>query len=224
MVRQVVTRSQRRMEKKQAVILLVLVLAVSLVSFTLGVMVGRSGSRAAGTDAAASVPSVRLPVAAAAPTPPTGEGLPAENLTFYDSLPKGEQPPLGSGINLPPAREAAAAAGESPPETAPAAESRAAAVKAQSKSPAPATTAASEPTSGAYLVQAAAFRHSEDAGVLQARLAKKGFEAFIQEVQLGEKGTWYRVCTGPFPSPEAAERVVARLKAEEKLSPLVRKR
>ncbi len=224
MVRQVVTRSQRRMEKKQAVILLVLVLAVSLVSFTLGVMVGRSGSRAAGVEAAAGAPPVRLPVAETAPpaaaTAASAGERPAENLTFYDSLPKGDQPPLGSGINLPPAKEPAAAVAESATAAAPPAEKPAAAVKA----PPPVAAVAPASSAGAYLVQAAAFRRSEDATALQLKLAKKGYTVFTQEALLGEKGTWYRVYAGPFATSEAAENTVARLKAEERLSALVRKR
>jgi DedD protein len=76
MIRRVATRSQRRTEKKQAVVLLALVLTVALVSFMLGVMVGRSGSKPADVDAA--LQPTRLPVAPPAPvpsveTPPTPE-------------------------------------------------------------------------------------------------------------------------------------------------------
>lgn len=242
MVRHVMTRSQRRVEKKQAVILLVLALAVSLVSFTLGVMVGRSGSRPA--PAAAPAPPVRLPVAQAVPALPTAE-KPTESLTFYDSLPKGEQPPLGSGINLPPQKETAPAAvavaeKPAPPEPvktpAPARTETSAAVPAKAAppasaavpAPAPAKAAASAAKAasagGAYVVQAAAFRRSDDARSLQARLGKKGYAAFTQEATLEAKGTWYRVYVGPFATSGAAEAAVARLKAEEKLSAMVRKR
>jgi len=224
MVRQVVTRSQRRMEKKQAIILLVLVLAVSLVSFTLGVMVGRSGSRPAAVEAAASIPPVRLPVASVTSIPAPGGERQAENLTFYDSLPKGEQPPLGSGINLPPPREAASAGVEPLPATTSPAEKTTAAAKPQAKGPATEGVSSPALSGGAYVVQAAAFRRSEDARALQAKLEKKGYPVFVQEALLGEKGTWYRVYAGPFPSSEGAEKVVARLTAEEKLSPLIRKR
>ena len=115
MNRQILSRSERRLERKQVVILLILILAVALVSFALGVMAGRSGSgRFAAREASVSIPP-RMPVGKV-PTPaPTGPGVPADppatpaaaspaasNLTFYDNLPRGEQPPLGSGINLPP--------------------------------------------------------------------------------------------------------------------------
>jgi cell division septation protein DedD len=74
------------------------------------------------------------------------------------------------------------------------------------------------------VVQVASFGHPDDAGVLQARLAKKGLEAYVQQANLGSKGIWYRVFVGPLASSTAAQQVAARLKAEEKLSPLVRKR
>ncbi len=233
MVRQVATRSQRRMEKKQAVILLAMVLAVSLVSFALGVMVGRAGSRSA---VEAPAPPLRLPVAQAVPPPADAAangGRPAESLTFYDSLPKGDQPPLGSGINLPPAKEkpeATTSAGESGSRRAAepaAAPSPAPARAAEAPAPvraAPTTAVSSAPSAGVYVVQAAAFRRSEDARGLQQKLAKKGYSAFVEEAQLGEKGVWYRVYVGPFAAAGAADAAVSRLKAEERLTALVRKR
>jgi len=234
MVRQVATRSQRRMEKKQAVILLAMVLAVSLVSFALGVMVGRAGSRSA---VEAPAPPQRLPIAQAVPPPAEAAangGRSAESLTFYDSLPKGDQPPLGSGINLPPAKEKP----EAPTTSAGESGGRPAAEPAAAPSPAPAraaeapapvraapTTAVSSATSaGVYVVQAAAFRRSEEARGLQQKLAKKGYSAFVEEARLGEKGVWYRVYVGPFAAAGAADVAVSRLKAEERLTALVRKR
>lgn len=216
MARQVVSRTQRRMEKKQAMILLVLVLAVSLVSFTLGVMVGRGGSRT--TAAAEPEPSpARLSVAQVPPTQKP-ESAPAdaaapkpgpESLTFYDTLPKGEQPPMGSGINLPPAQEAAAQVKEAASEQK---------VSATQAAPPPAASG------GSYVVQAASFRQAEEARSLQARLADKAYAAFTEEADLKEKGVWHRVYIGPFATSAAAAEVVARLKAEERLSALVKRR
>jgi cell division septation protein DedD len=234
MVRQVATRSQRRMEKKQAVILLGLVLVVSLVSFTLGVMVGRSGSR----PAAVAVPQpARLPVAPPVPAPPPADATAsderrAETLTFYDSLSKGEESPLGSGINLPPARskpEAADDSGEAArldaADGTKATNGTVAEASLPPQAAAPVAKAAAPADAGGdYLVQAASFRNSEDARVLQAKLGQKGYAAFTEEAQLGEKGVWYRVYVGPVASTAAADAVVARLKAEEKLTALVRKR
>ena len=240
MVRQLATRSQRRLEKKQAVVLLALVLVVSLVSFALGVLVGRSS---AGPVVAVAPPqAVRLPVAEAVPPPtaaaPVAGERPADSLTFYDSLPKGGQAPLGSGINLRPARvPAPLATAPAPAESAKPSAAAAVPVVATSmpaktdvpapppaKAAAPVAKAAAPAAAGGYLVQAAAFRGNEDAKRLQAKLARKGYAAFTEEVQLGAKGVWYRVYVGPFATAGAADSVVSRLKAEERLTALVRKR
>jgi len=216
MNRQVVTRTQRRMEKRQALILLILILGVSLISFTLGVMVGRSGSRDSGT-AAVSPSSPHLPVAAKESESPAAAPAerPAESLTFYDTLPKGEQPPLGSGINLPPKQE--------PPKKEPA-------VTRDQDRPAeavPAVKKVSRPEAapeGSYLVQAASFRGAEDAAKLKERLAGKDYTVFTEETDLKEKGIWHRVYVGPFSTAQAAGRVVEKLQAEEKIAALVKKR
>jgi len=246
MVRQLATRSQRRLEKKQTGILLALVLVVFLVSFALGVLVGRSSVRP--VVAVASPQAVRLPVAEVVPpptaaAPATGE-RPADSLTFYDSLPKGGQAPLGSGINLRPAREPATPATAPAPAPAESAKPSAAApatavatsmpaktdvqalppAKAAAPVAAPVAKAAAPVAAGGYLVQAAAFRGSEDARRLQAKLVRKGYAAFTEEAQLGAKGVWHRVYVGPFATAGAADAVVSRLKAEERLTALVRKR
>ena len=262
MVRRVATRSQRRTEKKQAVVLLALVLIVALVSFVFGMMIGRSSSTP--VVAAVAPQPARLPVAPPVPasTPADVSAAiaehPAENLTFYDSLPKGGQTPLGSGINLPPAKAPApapvTAVADSGEAARPVAEDHGttetkgtdrpvagsptpvktattpAPVPAATPAPAPATKAVSAVTpppavaAGGYLVQAAAFRRSEDARALQAKLGQKGYSAFTEAANLGEKGIWYRVYVGPFATTSAADAAVARLKAEEKLTALVRKR
>jgi cell division septation protein DedD len=86
------------------------------------------------------------------------------------------------------------------------------------------TKTAAPAVGGDYLVQAAAFRRSEDAKGLQAKLARKGYAAFTEKANLGSKGVWYRVYVGPYATADAANTVVSRLKAEEKLAALVRKR
>lgn len=226
MNRQVVSRTQRRMEKRQALILLVLVLGVSLVSFSLGVMVGRSDSRNT-VEATASPAPTRLPVAAKEEKaePPTAPAIePVESLTFYDTLPKGKEP-LGSGINLPPRT--------TPPKTEPEKP-----VQSQKKpepspeplrkpEPAPPVTQAAPPEpaeEGAYIVQVASFRGENDAAKLKDRLAGKAYASFTEAADLREKGLWHRVYVGPFATAEAAGRVVEKLQAEEKLAALVKKR
>lgn len=126
------TRTQRRMEKRQAIILLVLVLAVSLVSFTLGVMIGRRGadrelayqqaqaekvllaeaseSSPLPESSAANTVDVRAPEVAGTPVPEEISEDP--KLSFYEDISK-EAAPLGSGINVAPPVEKEVA--EKPP-------------------------------------------------------------------------------------------------------------
>lgn len=228
------------MEKKQVLFLLVLVLAVSLLSFTLGVMVGRRGAPPQVVLPPVETPA-RIPVAKdgaapasdsqSAPGEAAMQARPGENLTFYEALPKGDQAPLGSGINHPPEeKKPAPVAAEAAPAPAPAA------APAPAK-PAPAPTVAAKPapaaeptavaktvTTGAYVVQVASFPLLSDAQALKERLAKKGYSAYTQEADLGAKGVWHRVYVGPFDDSATAGKTVERLVAEERLSALVRKR
>ena len=104
MTQPVVSRSQRRIERKQLVLVVILILAVAGVSFSLGVMFGRQGGVASGGPDG-TTGSGTPEIARIEPPPKPAEEVAAEKpeqLTFYDNLPKGKQAPLGSGINLPP--------------------------------------------------------------------------------------------------------------------------
>lgn len=218
---QVKSRSQRRMEKKQAVMLVVLLLGISLVSFFLGIMVGRSGTTPAVVTA--EVATKPLPVSPTPAVPPKPESsvaiepeVPKEPLTFYDALPKGEQPPLGSGINLPPEAQTA-------PESK---STEAVASVATAPAQPAASTAAPLPKAapqGAYVVQVASFKQLPDATGLRDRLVRKGYTVFTQEADLAEKGVWYRVMVGPYLGSEAAGQAAEHLKIEEKLAGIIKK-
>lgn len=230
MSREMKTRTQRRMEKKQALLLLLLMLAVSLVSFSLGVMVGKSGAPEK-TAAVVEAPAPkRIPVAKEAsgepaPSPSVEESSPERTaspaqhdpLTFFDTLPKGEEPPLGSGINAAPRKEAA----EAVPKAAPATPDKekttpGPTVETPTQRPMPAAVA-----EGKFVVQVASFRGAGDARNLQDRLDKKGYSTFVQQADLGAKGTWYRVRIGPFAEADRAREVADRVQKEEKLSAYV---
>lgn len=230
------------MERKQAIILLLLVLAVSLVSFSLGVMVGRGGAPdkvaqsgpqpvpprpVALTPATPALPSAEQ-TASSSPAPndsvPAAEE-PAENLSFYETLPRGDLP-LGSGINLPPATSATqpAAAGESEPVKAVRPEmasqptpQSAATKRSVVETPAPIAT-------GSYVVQLASFKDSTAARKLQKKLDAKGYRLFVEAADLGNKGVWHRVFAGPFADRTTADQVAGQLQQKEKIKPLVRKR
>ena len=254
MNRQVGSRTQRRMEKRQSLLLLILALVVALVSFALGVMVGRGGRGEAPVAAVTTAEPQRI----ASPAPPepvteeSGDGITetvvtddssASQLTFYDSLPQGKQPPLGSGINLPPGSgsepsKASASATSTPRPAAASAPTAATATaprqvtasvpapKAVTPKPAPAVaptpappaekkTAPAKSDSGAlYVVQVASLKEKSAADGLRDRLAQKGFPAYVEGVNLGNKGYWYRIYAGPFTSREAANSSAAAIKAD----------
>jgi len=218
MAQPVLSRSQRRIERKQLVLAVILILAVSAVSFSLGVIYGKRSSGA--TGAADGTESHDIPAVAQIEVPPKPAEKPApekpEQLTFYDNLPKGNQAPLGSGINLPPEQKAAAAAVVKEAADAPVRPAPKPAPKVETKAPASST--------GAFVVQIASFRTSEDAAKQAARLKTYGLTIFVEKVDLGEKGIWHRVLSGPFPSRENADKAVDFLRKKERLSAIVRKR
>ena len=49
-----------------------------------------------------------------------------------------------------------------------------------------------------YYLQVGAFKDTEDAESLKAKIAMLGMEAYVQSADLSEKGMWHRVRVGPF--------------------------
>lgn len=243
MSRQVVSRSQRRLEKKQTLVLVLLGLVIALASYGLGVMVGRSGGDTIVTEDLTAGDRIAMPAADSSPV--EGGEVPVPDagdpeLTFFDTLPEGKQPPMGSGINLPaqPAEPPAATA-EAPHDSAPAAPAVAVepapAVKPQPVAPRPEPVAAAPAkpagvpakvvAGGNYIIQVASVQKKSGAQDLSDRLSKSGYPAFVEETDLGAKGIWFRVYVGPFGSREAADGTASSLKAAHfASSPLVRKR
>lgn len=240
------TRSQRRMEKKQALILLVLVLAVSLASFVLGVVIGRQGAerdlvqkqQAAEKIFVAQVPAQQTVPAqtgnkeqvtengsAAAPAEPAEQ---ASKLTFYDNLAKEETVPLGSGINLPPEPKDTAKPKVQPPIDLPdqpiVKKEKPAIVVAKVETAPPVDTLADAPLimpksdpQGHFSVQVGSFSSAEDAGAFKQKLITKGYSAFVVEADLGAKGLWYRVRLGPYSDGAAAKTVLQLAEKKEQI-------
>jgi DedD protein len=212
------SRNRRRPEKKLTWLPLLLLTGLCLVSFFGGLWVGRASRQVTTVD----MPPPQTPAIAVAREVPPGQVKTAggsDELTFFDTLSKGEQSPLGSGINLPPAKEASRQETNPPAQKAP--------VQQAASSAAPRavpSTVSIADSAGAYMVQAASFAKEEEALALQARLLKKYHPVLVQAAHLGERGTWYRVMIGPLENTSAAEGVVNRLQIEEKLSAMVRKR
>lgn len=215
MVQTVVTRSQRRIERKQVVLIVVLILAVAGISFSLGVLFGQSRGSLSGSSSDVEMPKLPMATTVVPPPPPVPEAVP-EKLTFYDNLPKGNQAPLGSGINLPPKQKKTAT--EVKKKTV----SKPASLQPQPL-PKP-VTAPAVSTDGDFVVQVASFRTSEDAGKLADRLKSYKLTTFVESADLGKKGVWYRVLAGPYENREKADQTVGLLKKKERLSALVRQR
>lgn len=218
MMQPVVSRTQRRIERKQLLLIVVLILAVAAGSFALGVMFGQRGValpvRAVETDQP-SVPTVTQVVPP--PLPPVVDTAEHhDKLTFYENLPKGNQAPLGSGINLPP-EEPKATPVSKPPELSK--------VKPAPPTPALKTVAVPVPAAkGAFVVQIASFRSGEEASRLADRLQSYQLATYVESADLGAKGVWYRVLAGPYASREDAERAAGQLHEKERLTTLVRQR
>ncbi len=227
------TRVQRRLEKKQALLLVALVLVTSLVSFVLGVVVGRHSEEPAVAQQSSEPQRIVVDDKLVAPAKPVMiEPEPAEEkLTFYDNLSKDEMAPIGSGINLPPVVEQpkivdeveAPAVSVKPEQDQPTAISSPvptpAPVAAPVQVPAPVSTAESDrlpavTTGAVWVVQVFSSKSAADAGMLRDKLGSKGYPAFIAEADLGKKGIWYRVLFGPYADKTAA--VQAQIYAEKK--------
>ncbi len=219
MVQPVVSRTQRRIERKQLMLIVVLIIAVAAVSFSLGMMFGQRNVSSQGLVAEVDSSTPAKVTQIVPPPPPQEETVPEkpERLTFYDNLPKGNQAPLGSGINLPPEK----------PTKAVQAKPKHAVKKTEVKPVVAAPKQATVPTvsaEGSFVVQIASFRTGEDAKVLAARLKLYKLSTFVETADLGDKGVWYRVLAGPYSSREGADTAAALLKKKERLSALVRKR
>ncbi len=238
MTQQIVSRSQRRMEKKQTLFMVSMLLVVALISFFLGVMVGRSGEQSLVAEErlpeqqpVAVTPDQDLdPERADAPgKTKEAESVQQPQLTFYDTLAAGQQNALGSGINLAPepVRD------EPQPESIRSSSAPSGPEKVQEKvkttvTPAPPAPEPPKPAvvaAGNYLVQVAAVKDLSGAEGLRDRMKKQDYEAFVEKVDLGAKGVWYRVYAGPFGSKKDADLAVQSLKADRISSaPLVRQR
>lgn len=219
MLQPVVTRTQRRIEHKQLMLVIVLILAVAAGSFTLGVMFGQRSGALAGLAADVTKPQVPVVTQVVPPPPPVVAEAPEkqDKLTFYDNLPKGNQAPLGSGINLP--REE--------PKPAAVVKQKEVIVPAPPPPPVPLPKPTTVPViaaEGAFVIQIASFRAGEDAIKLADRLKKYQLKSFVESADLGEKGIWHRVLAGPYASREDAERAADLLREKERLSALVRQR
>lgn len=172
--------------------------------------------------------------------PPAGapQSAAEPSLTFYDTLPKGGKAILGSGINphkeeirsavtakhpappshpveaqpQPVARTAPPAAkGEDVRESKPGAASDQAGNKPGGEAGKEAPVKKVSSPKGTFSVQVASSKERKEAEAIRAKLAEKGFAAYIVESTVPGKGTWYRVKVGKQMDQAAASDMASML-------------
>ncbi len=227
------TRGERRSEKKQSFVLIAFLVTVAIVCFASGFMVGRNTAAKTAVSVAENDNASRMSIARkAVEAKAVEQKKETEKLTFYEALPKGEQQPLGSGINLPPQTEE---------NTEPA---KALVVKTETKQAIPAKVfeaakveqAAPKPTSIVksakpqvdsekvkYILQVASFSQPDEAGKLLGKLTQGGYDVYVQQADLGSKGVWYRVFVGPVTGKSRATSLQGKIEKEFKVKPILRK-
>jgi cell division septation protein DedD len=219
------------------------VFIVSAWMFVIGVMVGR-GTAPISFDinhlkqTLESLKQAAEKVAKGQPRPEPSEMKNKSDLGFYDSLPKNREEP--EALNLaksppvpakpePPAQKTTESATppktEKPATTAPpvpaakAEKPAPAAVSAPAPAPIPAPAAAPPPAAVAapgkpLTVQIAAVKSQDEARRLLDRLRQSGYAAYIEPITTPDKGTWYRLRMGEFPSKEFARSTLDRLQKD----------
>ncbi|WP_224246173.1 SPOR domain-containing protein [Hyalangium gracile] len=74
---------------------------------------------------------------------------------------------------------------------------------------------------GAFTLQLSAFQTREEADRFAARLRDRGYAPYIVAAEVPNKGTWYRVRMGSFPTKDAATRYLTDFKRETQLNAFV---
>jgi len=74
---------------------------------------------------------------------------------------------------------------------------------------------------GAFTLQLSAFQTREEADRFANRLRDRGYAPYIVTAEVANKGTWYRVRMGSFPSRDAATRYLSDFKRETQLDAFV---
>jgi DedD protein len=201
-----------------------------ILSFLVGVMVGRGVDASAG-EVQAARPVVEERVVTEEPvTAPSA--APAEDLTYAQRLEgdRADEPaletkpaPAASLKPSPPTR----AASVTPPAPRPASDppTGAALPRAAAKAPSPKPTAraaaAPAPAGPAsFTIQVGAFKDRATAESVVGRLKSKGFAAYVVTPE-GDAAGLYNVRVGSYPARADAERVQTRLRDQEKFKPFI---
>jgi len=135
------------------------------------------------------------------------------DLGFYESLPKHREetdlPNISQAPQAPRQEPGAQRTAEGP--GAAKSEKPAAAAAAAPASPlSPAPAAPGKP----FTVQVSAVKTEEEARHLLDKLRQRGYAAYIEPISIPDKGTWYRVRMGEYPSKEFARSTMDRLQKD----------
>jgi len=85
----------------------------------------------------------------------------------------------------------------------------------------PAQPAAPPGKEGGYQLQVSSFRTQAEADQFAAQLRARGHKAYVVEARVPNRGTWYRVRIGPFPSQHAAASYRVGFEGREHVVPFI---
>lgn len=238
---------------RQLVLLIAGYAFLCVLVFSLGVVVGRAGNQpeatidTTGTQAAVTPEapakvgrdpraSGRIPlIPEAAPKDETSREpaftfspLPAAPAATQQTEPS--ESPTAIAQQTPPPIVPEVTRRAEPPSVAPKAEEKRdpETRRPEATSPRPRAIPSSRPVSAAqggdYTIQVSSFRSLDQASELKGRLSRKGYAAYVQSVDLQERGTWHRVRIGAYRDKDGAERVASDLRLRESLPATVMKR
>ena len=79
-----------------------------------------------------------------------------------------------------------------------------------------------KPPSGRFTINVGSFRDRVSAERLMDELKEEGYKAFVVEATIPQKGTWYRVSVGRFPSRREAQAFAQKLRDKKGIDSFVR--
>ncbi|PLX84803.1 MAG: hypothetical protein C0614_04840 [Desulfuromonas sp.] len=220
MAQPMAARSYRGRDRKYLVWTGLLLISFTCAGFGFGYVYGRQTVRSVPSSEVESMPVLAAKQVEVPPRPALKETTVPQSLSFYEDLPKGQQAPLGSGINLPPDVVALEMGGGQSRRV----EDTGASAISTEKKPSVKPFAAAVDADGSFMVQVASFRAEQDARKLIERIGRLKVTASVERADLGDKGVWFRVISGPYRQRREAEQVRELLKERERLAALVRGR
>jgi cell division septation protein DedD len=198
----------------------VVVFIISGWMFGVGVMVGR-GTAPIAFDldqlkrTLESLQKSAPPAPQASPRPQPSEMKNKTELGFYESLPKNKEDVEIPNIQAPPPAARPEAMAAKPAAAPPVNVEKPAAQPPAPATPPAAALPATPPAAGKPMtVQVAAVKSEAEARQLSEKLRQRGYAAYIEPIAIPDKGTWYRVRMGEFPSKEFARSTMERLQKD----------